>query len=407
MAAVAGMLAVVGCAASPVSGPSLTYLTTPTPSPATAEALMSGQWSTLPRAPIASRDGASILWTGSDLLVWGGASGADDDQLHSDGAAYDPATGLWHLLPAAPLSPRVGQAAVWTGKEMIVWGGYDYESAYNSRVSGDGAAYDPATGKWQVLPQAPLSARGDALAVWTGAELVLLGGQSGATNTSSQSYGNGAAYDPATGKWQKIPAPDAPEGHPLVWRAALEAAGELLAWSEWGSTNTTQPNSGVDLFAYHEQVGQWDSIPVAPGQLPDVEEVFWTGEAAVVRGAPENCGVCSHPPWPESTSLYDPEQNHWSALPPDPLGLDYLTSIWTGDALLSFNSSGTNGDIVPGDASVWDPITRDWEPVPAAPFGCDSVGPLAPVWTGHQVILYCTPAEPSATVSGLVLSPGE
>ena len=50
---------------------------------ATAAQLAAGHWSTLPAAPIPPRDDASVVWTGSELLVWGGGD-------HDDGAAYDP-----------------------------------------------------------------------------------------------------------------------------------------------------------------------------------------------------------------------------------------------------------------------------------------------------------------------------
>ena len=49
----------------------------------------------------------------------------------------------WTRIPRAPIAPRSEYGAVWTGKEMIVWGGYSGNTQY-----GDGAAYDPATRTW-------------------------------------------------------------------------------------------------------------------------------------------------------------------------------------------------------------------------------------------------------------------
>ena len=203
--AVAGLLA--GCGTSTASqvavgnsGPSIAHSSAATPPPASAQQLLSGHWSVLPAAPIAARAGGSVVWTGSELLVWGGAEGDQDQERYRDGAAYSPSTGRWRLLPSAPLSARVDQATVWTGTEMIVWGGYDQESTEASQVTANGAAYDPSTNRWLMLPASPLSARAGSVAMWTGAEMVILGGQSGQTaNSSSQSYGDGAAYDPAAG----------------------------------------------------------------------------------------------------------------------------------------------------------------------------------------------------------------
>ena len=52
-----------------------------------------------------------------------------------------PGSAGWTRLPGAPIAPRSEYAAVWTGKQMIVWGGY----SGNTTQYGDGAAYDPAT----------------------------------------------------------------------------------------------------------------------------------------------------------------------------------------------------------------------------------------------------------------------
>ena len=49
------------------------------------------------------------------------------------------ATEGWRRLAGAPLSPRVGHSAVWTGSELLVWGG----RVPGGAAKADGAAYDP------------------------------------------------------------------------------------------------------------------------------------------------------------------------------------------------------------------------------------------------------------------------
>jgi hypothetical protein len=175
-----------------------------------------GSWSALPRAPISPRAGASVVWTGRELLVWGGDSGLHGEDLHADGAAYDPGTGRWRALPPSPLSARVGQAAAWTGSEMIIWGGYDRVSAHRFQVISSGAAYDPATNTWRRLPRAPLSPRARAIAVWTGGTLVLLGGQPAVLTDTVRGYGDGASFNPALNRWRHVAPPVPPSGHPLT-----------------------------------------------------------------------------------------------------------------------------------------------------------------------------------------------
>ena len=56
-----------------------------------------------------------------------------EPETFRDAAAYNPATGKWRKLPL----PRRAFAALWTGHQMIVWGGYTTTSYF------DGAAFTP------------------------------------------------------------------------------------------------------------------------------------------------------------------------------------------------------------------------------------------------------------------------
>ena len=62
-------------------------------------------------------------------------------------------------------------------------------------------SYNPTTNTWRTLPRAPLPGVGyDALAAWTGHEVIIGGGDS---------HANAAAYNPTTNRWRRLPA--APE----------------------------------------------------------------------------------------------------------------------------------------------------------------------------------------------------
>jgi len=57
------------------------------------------------------------------MVVWGGLTNGSPV---SSGGRYDPATDTWTDLPTiGSPSPRWRHAAVWSGSEMIVWGGID------------------------------------------------------------------------------------------------------------------------------------------------------------------------------------------------------------------------------------------------------------------------------------------
>ena len=76
----------------------------------------------------------------------------------ADGAAFDPATQQWRVLPPSGLSARA-PLSVWTGDELIVWG-----TSFRTKVRPlDGAAYDPASDAWRPIAF-PLRGR-DAMAL--------------------------------------------------------------------------------------------------------------------------------------------------------------------------------------------------------------------------------------------------
>src|SRR5262249_30682529 len=75
----------------------------------------------------AGRYDHTAVWTGAELIVWGGQVGSvarGDRRTVGDGARYRAATDTWAPVArdGAP-TPRVGHAAAWTGSQMIVWGG--------------------------------------------------------------------------------------------------------------------------------------------------------------------------------------------------------------------------------------------------------------------------------------------
>jgi hypothetical protein len=74
----------------------------------------------LTNAP-AARTIHTAVWTGSEMIVWGGANAMRD---FNTGGRYNPSTDSWTASSTtnAP-EARDFQTAVWTGTEMIVWGG--------------------------------------------------------------------------------------------------------------------------------------------------------------------------------------------------------------------------------------------------------------------------------------------
>jgi hypothetical protein len=274
----------------------------------------------------------------------------------------------WGRLPAAPIAPRSQYAAVWTGKEMIVWGGYSGNIQY-----GDGAAYNPATRTWTKLAAAPLAGRDLPVTVWTGKDMLIFGGG------GTIDYSNGAAYDPATNTWRKLaPIPRslglnlASSGSYAVWTGRV-----MVAWGffERGGQRA------LAAATYNPATNSWTAGTAAPAQAPEFGEAFWTGKEMIVWG--------SSAASPEGFA-YDPVTGKWSTLPAAPLARaprDSMLAVWTGRYLVVGGGDSSAGRRQ--DAAAYDPATSTWTRLPDAPVGFEGSGTYgtAPgIWTGASVI---------------------
>jgi hypothetical protein len=158
-------------------------------------------WRVIPDAPIGGRNGdaAAIVWTGTKILVWGGR--LDDAR----GAAYTPDTNTWSEISPSPLAARRRAAFAWTGQELIVWGGESFDpTSSTTTLRSDGAAYNPATNRWRMLPPTDFQGR-IVTAVWTGTDFVMAGGTSyiGAVPLEHATL---AAYNPVRNDWRQLPS---------------------------------------------------------------------------------------------------------------------------------------------------------------------------------------------------------
>jgi hypothetical protein len=150
-------------------------------------------WRKLPPMP-AARSAGTMLWDGTEVLYIGGTRpGARAPS--ADGFAFNPSTSHWRRLPAMEFN-RTAFAAAWTGHQVLVWGGWTGPFA-SQQIPPHGLTYDPSVNQWSALPMAPLRGRGGPTAVWTGSQMIVWGG----ITQTPQKYiylTDGAAYRPAT-----------------------------------------------------------------------------------------------------------------------------------------------------------------------------------------------------------------
>lgn len=259
----------------------------------------------------------TAVWTGTEIIVWGGYS--DSYTPLFTGGKYNPSTDSWTATTTTNAQPsRYAHTAIWTGAEMIVWGGYDGTAALNS-----GAKYNPTTNTWTAITttNAP-SGRYGHTAIWTGTEMIIWGGYNGSSRLNT-----GAKYNPTTNTWTTITttnAPSARDSHTAVWSGT-----DMIIWG--GYDGSAGVNSGAK---YNAGTNTWVTIPSIPGTSGMVgHAACWTGTEMLIWG-----GSNANPPYQYYSNIfkYAPGSNSWTTItaanPPEER--EYVTSVWTGNCFI-------------------------------------------------------------------------
>lgn len=349
---------------------------TPSPSVSSAPSLPQS-WHSIGEAPIGGRVFHEAVWTGHEMLVWGGFD-RGNGEFHNTGARFDPGTGRWREIPAAPIRERGDAAAVWTGSEMIVWGGTGGEEVEFD----DGAAFNPKADTWRLLPRSPLGARSGPLVAWTGKEMILWGGGRG----FQPPWTDGAAYDPERDSWRVLrPSPLPGSGLVSAWTGS-----EFLIWSTITWKGVGKParldNAGA---AYDPRTDQWRTIPRAPLSNRSGTYSVWTGKELIVWGGR---GISSDPYKEpgvlEDGAAYTPTADRWRMLSKAPIPMRLGAGItWTGERMVLWGGEApTRRRPEYDDGVAYDPSEDRWYAIPPAPLQ-SRLSPSA-IWTGEEVILW-------------------
>jgi hypothetical protein len=321
-------------------------------------------------APSGPREGAAAVWTGREMIVWGGFGLRPE----ATGGRYDPASDKWSPISAS-LAPRGRQrhVAVWTGSEMIVWGGYDGTTILTS-----GGRYDPAADKWTAmsLDGAPTMIY-DPKAVWTGTELIVW---------ASATIATGGRYDPKTDTWKAIATKGAPvpqKGSSLVWTGK-----EMIVW---GGYVNDACNYSADGAIYDPSTDTWRPMSAVGAPHPRYEHsAVWTGRQMIVWGGSNES--------PNAAS-YDPVADAWYALseveapsPRQTPALFFLPDDGTPGAgrMLVWGGVASNGyDAATG--GIYDFVPNQWGVVAPFPVALDSPNRSSyrtTVWTGTELLAW-------------------
>ncbi len=138
----------------------------------------------LHNAPPGDRYIHTAVWTGTEMIVWGGVN-ANSTYLN-DGARYNPTFDLWTPISKinAP-SERAGHTGVLAAGIMLIWGGTNATTPFS-----DGGYYNPASDEWTTIPaNGNVAARAYHTAVVTGSNEMIVWGGLGAGGTPLNSGG--------------------------------------------------------------------------------------------------------------------------------------------------------------------------------------------------------------------------
>jgi N-acetylneuraminic acid mutarotase len=308
------------------------------------------------------RAGHTAVWTGSEMIVWGGYGGRLLGLLNT-GGRYNPSTDSWTASSTtnAP-SPRDSHTAIWTGSEMVVWGG----EGDNFIVLYSGGRYNPIIDSWTATSTTNTpTARGGHTAVWTGNEMIVWGGYDGVALLNT-----GGRYNPGTDSWTATSTASAPLArnfHTAVWTGS-----EMIVWGGNSTSGITKTGGRYNL-----RTDSWTATNINAASARYGHTAVWTGSEMIVWGGGTNTG-----------GRYNPSTDSWmvtsTANAPD--GRLWHTAVWTGSEMIVWGGYVVHvGDVNTGGR--YNPITNKWTATSTthAPSGREV---HTAVWTGSEMIVW-------------------
>jgi N-acetylneuraminic acid mutarotase len=317
----------------------------------------------------AARARHSAVWTGAEMVVWGGFGEGGGNNLLNTGGRYVPATDTWSATStgANVPAPRWAHTMAWTGAQVVVWGGYD-GTPMNS-----GGRYDPATNTWLATSAGANvpSPRYFHTALWTGTRMIVWGGQASGTIV----FDTGGRYDPATDTWLETSAgasvPEARSSHSAVWTGT-----RMIVWGGKGTTSSALNSGG----RYDPVADAWS--PTSTGTnvaVPRYEHLaLWTGTRMVVWGGlffvPLNSG-----------GRYDPATDTWATLTPAPTANWGGPGVWSGSEMIVW---GGLGDSPGNTGGRYDPSSDTWAGITTAGDVPQARTQHTMAWSGTEAIVW-------------------
>lgn len=177
----------------------------------------------------------------------------------SAAGAQDPRTVEWEAVPPGPLTPREAATGFWTGKEVVLVGGSDATPCPpnascrppSTPPLADGVAFDPVTGSWRRIADAPVGFEWASVVVLGSTAYLWIPG----TQQRPKSPSAFLAYRSADDRWLSLALPTRdPEASYF-----LLAAGDRIV-----ATSLSDESGELPDLLFDPAIGEWSSLPDDP-----------------------------------------------------------------------------------------------------------------------------------------------
>lgn len=294
---------------------------------------------------VALDDGRVFQWAGRGAV--------------NDGVIFDPSTNTFEELPTPSDLGRAAASTVWTGEEVIVWGGTTGKQ--ETTVTKGGVAYDPTEKRWRTISDAPVGLS-HAPAQFVDGQVLIAGGR------QTQKEPTSLLYDVKTDAWNVIPI----DVHiqtmfnfdgRIIGAGTLHMPGSEPEWqlTEFDSESQTWTSLGQQLqsdrllpFVVDDQVGavslnhannpgqvlvlsgdEWTEKKELPSSYADSIDpsslyfwADWTGDALVFSG---NSKPLRYDPATDTFGLFDQQVDISGP------------AVWNGDQLVALAPQSSSG----------------------------------------------------------------
>ncbi|WP_140984400.1 Kelch repeat-containing protein [Asticcacaulis tiandongensis] len=208
-----------------------------------------------------------------------------EEEIISHVWIYDPKTDVWSQSHEIPADRRRG------GAGLVVSDGLIYFVGGNKRGHNSGFvpyldAYDPATGQWTTLPDAPRP-RDHVYAAVLDGKIYAAGGRLSAADTGdslSLTIPEVDVYDIATQSWSTTTAPIPT---PRAGASAITANNTIIIL---GGESAVQVPAHSEVEAFDPQTGTWQTLPPMPVGRHGFQALVIDGNIHVIAGSGDRGG---------------------------------------------------------------------------------------------------------------------